>query len=93
MILLLRRSVQLFSVRNFQHNVVMMEIVDKLLPPCIYTEKEDLDFDELVRWVLEIIKKRAIGMRYSNGSLLFRLLKTKWFSLRIHWLHSPQTVA
>lgn len=37
---------------------VMTKIVDKLLPPCIFTQDEDLDVDELVRWAIEIIEEQ-----------------------------------
>lgn len=33
-------------------------ILRKPSAPCIYTEKEDLDFDELVCWAIEIIKEQ-----------------------------------
>lgn len=47
-----------YFFHNYLPDEVMLEIEDKLLPPCIYTEKEGLDFDELVRWALEIIKEQ-----------------------------------
>ncbi|MEZ7172931.1 hypothetical protein [Sporosarcina sp. OR05] len=34
---------------------VKEEIIDKLLPVCIWEDEEDLDHDELVRWAVEII--------------------------------------
>lgn len=34
-----------------------MEIVDRLLTPFISIEGEDLDFDEIVGWAIEIIDK------------------------------------
>lgn len=37
---------------------VMNEIEDKLLPPCTWLEKENLDNDELVSWAIEIIEKQ-----------------------------------
>ncbi|MBU8567925.1 hypothetical protein KM914_16110 [Virgibacillus pantothenticus] len=47
-----------YFFHNYLPNEVMMEVVDKLLPPCIYTQEEDLDFDELVRGAIEIIKEQ-----------------------------------
>ncbi|MGM8364498.1 hypothetical protein ACLIBG_03345 [Virgibacillus sp. W0181] len=47
-----------YFFHNYLPDEVMMEVVEKLLPPCIYTEEEDLDFDELVRWALDIIKEQ-----------------------------------
>lgn len=37
---------------------VMMNIVDKLLPPCGGMEEENLDFDELVCWAIDIIEQQ-----------------------------------
>lgn len=31
---------------------VVMEVVERLLSPCIWMEEEDLDFDKLVRWAI-----------------------------------------
>lgn len=45
-----------YFFHNYLPDEVMMDIVNKLLPPCICTERKDLDFDELVRWAIEIIK-------------------------------------
>ncbi|WP_183041249.1 hypothetical protein [Salipaludibacillus neizhouensis] len=42
-----------YFFHNYLPDEVMMEIVDKLLPPCIYTEEEDLDIDELILWAIE----------------------------------------
>ncbi len=38
-----------YFFHNYLPDEMMMEIVDKLLSPCICTEKENLDFDEPVR--------------------------------------------
>lgn len=35
---------------------LMMAVVEKLLSACLCAEEEDLDFDELVRRAIEIIK-------------------------------------
>jgi hypothetical protein len=43
---------------------IMMEVVDRLLPPCIWMEEEDLDFDELVRWAIEIIDQQLEDKRF-----------------------------
>jgi hypothetical protein len=39
----------------YSPDMVMFQIEDRLLPSCIWTEEEDLDHDELVRWAIEII--------------------------------------
>ncbi|MFZ3580469.1 hypothetical protein [Virgibacillus sp. DJP39] len=44
-----------YFFHNYLPAEIMKEVVDKLLPPCICTEIEELDFDELVRWAIEII--------------------------------------
>lgn len=43
---------------------VMREIKGKLLPICIWAEEEELNHDELVRWVLEIIDKKLNGKSF-----------------------------
>ncbi|GAE95492.1 hypothetical protein JCM21714_4758 [Gracilibacillus boraciitolerans JCM 21714] len=53
-----------YFFHNYLPDEVMMDIVDKLLPPCIDTEKENLDIDELVRWALEIIKEQLEDKRF-----------------------------
>lgn len=53
-----------YFFHNYLPNEVMYEIVDKLLSPCIYAEKEDLDIDELVRWGIEVIN-RELGDKRS----------------------------
>lgn len=53
-----------YFFHNYLPDEVMIEVVDKLLPPCIYTEKEELDFDELVRWAIEIIKEQLEDKRF-----------------------------
>ncbi|MEC5425478.1 hypothetical protein QGM71_18520 [Virgibacillus sp. C22-A2] len=52
-----------YFFHNYLPNEVMYEIIDKLLPPCIYTENEDLDIDELVRWGIEIINRELANKR------------------------------
>lgn len=42
----------------------MQEVEAKLLPPCIWTDEEVLDHDELVRWALEIINKQLDGKHF-----------------------------
>lgn len=37
---------------------VMIKIVDSLLTACVWYEEDDLDFDELVRWAIEIIDEQ-----------------------------------
>lgn len=53
-----------YFFHNYLPDEVMIEIVDKLLPPCIYTEEEDLDFDELTLWALEIIREQLEDKRF-----------------------------
>lgn len=43
---------------------IMREIEGKLLPICIWAEEEELNHDELVRWVLEIIDKKLNGKSF-----------------------------
>lgn len=43
---------------------VMIKIVDRLLTPCIQTDEEDLDLDELVSWAIEIIEQQLEGKRF-----------------------------
>lgn len=43
---------------------VMMKIIDRLLTPCVWDEEEDLDFDELVRWAIEIIDEELEDKRF-----------------------------
>jgi len=40
---------------------VMWVVEEKLLPLCIWTNEEELDNDELVRWAVEIINKQLDG--------------------------------
>lgn len=50
-----------YFFRMYLPDEVMREVEDKLLPPCIWTDEEELDHDELVRWALEIIDKQLEG--------------------------------
>ncbi|MFD1037194.1 hypothetical protein ACFQ3N_01965 [Virgibacillus byunsanensis] len=43
-----------YFFHNYLPDEVMMEIAVTLLPPCIYNEEEDLDFDELILWLLKL---------------------------------------
>ncbi|CAH0347710.1 hypothetical protein [Bacillus sp. CECT 9360] len=43
---------------------VMMKIVDRLLTTCIWDEEEELDFDELVSWAIEIIDEQLEDKRF-----------------------------
>lgn len=43
---------------------VMIKIEDKLLPSCIWTEEENLDYDELVRWAIDIIDSQLENKRF-----------------------------
>jgi len=42
----------------------MMKIVDRLLTTCVWDEEEDLDFDELVLWAIEIIDEELEDKRF-----------------------------
>lgn len=61
-------EVELRIARYFFHmylpGEVMQEVEAKLLPPCIWTDEEELDHDELVRWALEIINKQLDGKHF-----------------------------
>lgn len=52
-----------YFFHNYLPNEVMYEIIDKLLPLCIYKENEDLDIDELVRRGIEIINRELVNKR------------------------------
>lgn len=56
--------IAMYFFHNYLPDEVMWEIVDKLLPTCIYMEKEDLDFDELVHCAIEIIKDQLKDKRF-----------------------------
>lgn len=43
---------------------VMIKIVERILPPCICNEEEDLDFDELVSWAIEVIDNHLEDKRF-----------------------------
>ncbi|ADC51467.1 hypothetical protein ACOSZF_23610 [Cytobacillus firmus] len=43
---------------------VMRKVEEKLLPPCIWKGEEELDYDELVRWSLEIINQELDGKSF-----------------------------
>lgn len=61
-------EVELRIAKYFFHmylpDEVMREVEEKLLLPCIWTDEEELDHDELVRWALEIIDERLDGKRF-----------------------------
>ncbi|MBP3040965.1 hypothetical protein J9303_15885 [Bacillaceae bacterium Marseille-Q3522] len=48
----------------FLPHEVMIKIEDKLLPTCIWTEEEDLDYNELVRWAIEIIDRQLENKKF-----------------------------
>lgn len=43
---------------------VMIEIEGRLLPPCLWNKEEELDYDELVRWAIEIIDRQLENKRF-----------------------------
>ncbi|GGK07513.1 hypothetical protein GCM10007063_32510 [Lentibacillus kapialis] len=47
-----------YFFRMYLPDEVMFKIEDRLLPTCIWSEEEDLDHDELVRWAIEIIDQQ-----------------------------------
>ena len=53
-----------YFFHNYLPDEVMMDVVDKLLSQCIWTEEEDLDFDELVHWAIEIIDQQLEDKRF-----------------------------
>jgi len=61
-------EVELRIAKYFFHmylpDEVMREVEEKLLLPCIWTDEEELDHDELVHWALEIIDERLDGKRF-----------------------------
>ncbi|MBL4951663.1 hypothetical protein JK635_05330 [Neobacillus sp. YIM B02564] len=52
-----------YSFHRFLPEEVMVKIVDRLLTACVWDEEEDLDFDELVRWAIEIIDEELEDKR------------------------------
>lgn len=42
---------------------VMIKIEDRILPTCIWTKEEDLDYDELVRLAIEIMDRQLENKR------------------------------
>ena len=42
---------------------IIDQIEDKLLPTCIRMEKEGLDYDELVRWAIDVIEEQLEDKR------------------------------
>ncbi|MFD2751778.1 hypothetical protein ACFSUM_15405 [Virgibacillus siamensis] len=47
-----------YFFRMYLPDEVMFQIEDRLLPTCIWSEEEDLDHDELVRWAIKIIDEQ-----------------------------------
>ncbi|MEI3615019.1 hypothetical protein [Pseudogracilibacillus sp. SO30301A] len=47
-----------YFFHRYLPNEVMRKIVDRLLPPCVWMEDENLDHDELVNLAIEIIDKQ-----------------------------------
>lgn len=43
---------------------VMVQIENRLLPSCIWSEEEDLDHDELIRWAIEIIDRQLENKKF-----------------------------
>lgn len=53
-----------YFFHRYLPNEVMYEIEERLLPSCIWTEEKDLDYDELVRWAIEIIDRQLENKRF-----------------------------
>lgn len=53
-----------YFFHRFLPEEVMMKIVDRLLTACVLDEEEDLNFDELVRWAIEIIDEELEDKRF-----------------------------
>lgn len=53
-----------YFFRMYLPDEVMNQIEDRLLPPCIWSEEEDLDHDELARWAIEIIDEQLEDKRF-----------------------------
>jgi len=43
---------------------VMIKIVDRLLTHSVWSEEEDLDFDELASWAIEILDQQLEGKQF-----------------------------
>lgn len=53
-----------YFLHKYLPNNVMMAIEERLLPPCIWNEEEELDQDELVRLAIEIIDHQLRDKRF-----------------------------
>ena len=53
-----------YFYRMYLPDEVMFQIEVRLLPTCIWSEDEDLDQDELVRWAIEIIDEKLEDKRF-----------------------------
>lgn len=53
-----------YFFHRYLPNEVMHEIEERILPSCIWTEEKDLDYDELVRWAIEIIDRQLENKRF-----------------------------
>jgi hypothetical protein len=53
-----------YFYRMYLPEEVMLQVVDRLLPTCIWSEDEDLDHDELVRWAVNIIDEQLEDKRF-----------------------------
>ena len=56
-----------YFFHRYLPNEVRIDVENRLLPPCIWAEEEDLDHDELVRWAIEIIDEQ-LGDKSLNKS-------------------------
>ncbi|GAB2550278.1 hypothetical protein [Gracilibacillus alcaliphilus] len=53
-----------YFFRMYLPDEVRFQIEDRLLPTCMWSEEEDLDHDELVRWAVEIIDEQLEDKRF-----------------------------
>lgn len=53
-----------YFFRMYLPDDVMIKIEDKLLSSCIWTEEENLDHDELVRWAVDVIDSQLENKRF-----------------------------
>lgn len=47
-----------YFLHRYLPSEVMIKVEEKLLPTCIQTKEEYLDYDELVSWAIEIIDRQ-----------------------------------
>lgn len=53
-----------YFFHKYLPNEVRIEVESRLLPSCIWTEEEELDHDELVRWAIGIIDRQLSDKKF-----------------------------